>query len=267
MTTHSYLTISSFHKIYAGILLAVSILLFNQSSLAQAGRDSTQHAINFSGSIGLTNNGFSIIPSFSLNSPAAIVQLSWRKNKCSFDPDVRITPDYKKGSMLFWFRYHAIENKKFSLRIGMHPAFNWMPATVTEAGVNKEWIRLRRFFAWEVSPGFRINQKWKIGLYYLQGNGLQNHGPQTTHFVNLNAGISPVKLSQPLTLSIFPAFYYLYLDRQEGTYFTATIQLKHQKWPLALQSIINQTFRSNISGNQIFMWNIGVQYEFKKKLL
>jgi hypothetical protein len=74
-------------------LFAVLFFGFVLQTSATQTPDSTNSVTNFSGSVGITNNGFSIIPTFSLNSPALITQLSWRKKRFSFDPDVRLVPD------------------------------------------------------------------------------------------------------------------------------------------------------------------------------
>ena len=96
------------------ILLAFLFTSFSYISYGQQA-DSTKTISTFSGFVGLTNNGFSIIPTFSLNSPATIMNFAWRKNRFSFDPDIRLVPDASKGAMLFWLRYRIIEKKKFSL--------------------------------------------------------------------------------------------------------------------------------------------------------
>ena len=85
--------------------------------------DSSQKEMTFSGSIGITNKAFSIIPLFSLNSPPAIFLLSWRKNRFSIESDIRLALDARKGNLLFWFRYRLIDKQKFSLRVGIHPVY------------------------------------------------------------------------------------------------------------------------------------------------
>ena len=78
-------------------------LFFAQISYGQ--QDSIKTISSFNGSIGITNNGFSIVPTFSLNSPAAIMNFTWRKNRFSFNPDIRLIPDLSKGGLISWFRY------------------------------------------------------------------------------------------------------------------------------------------------------------------
>ena len=247
--------------------LAFVIVFFFSFSIFSQQIDSTQKVTTFSGSLGVTNNGFSIVPSFSLNQPAIAVLLSWKKSKFSIDPDVRLTFDAKKGGMLLWFRYHAIEGEKFRLRVGAHPALNFQLRPITDNGTPYEITQMRRFLAWEFNPSYQITKHWGVGLYYLQGNAMQNDGPQTTHFVNLNTSISKIKLGENIRLTLLPAVYFLYLDGFTGNYFTATGILAHTKLPFTLQSSINKTFSANLPGNKDFIWNVQINYNFRKNLV
>lgn len=248
------------------IFLLIFITFFHFYGFSQQ-IDTTQKATTFSGSLGVTNNGFSIVPSFSLNAPAVVVLLSWKKNKFSIDPDVRLTFDGKKGGILLWFRYHAIEGEKFRLRAGVHPALNFQLREIVENGVSTEITQMRRFLAYEINPSYQITKHWGVGLYYLEGHGMQKNGPQTTHFVNLNTNISNIKLSKHIKLTLLPAVYYLYLDGFTGNYFTATGILAHTKLPFTLQSSINKTFTANLPGNKDFIWNVQINYNFRKNLV
>jgi hypothetical protein len=247
--------------------LAFIIVFFYSFSGFSQQIDSIQKVTTFSGSLGITNNGFSIVPSFSLNQPAIAVLLSWKKSKFSIDPDVRLTFDGRKGSILLWFRYHAIEGEKFRLRVGAHPALNFQLREITSNGVPSEITQMRRFVAWEFNPSYQITKKWGIGFYYLQGNGMQKDGPQTTHFVNLNTAISKINMGKNIRLTLLPAVYFLYLDGFTGNYFTATGILAHTKLPLTLQSSINKTFDSSLPNNKDFIWNVQVNYNFRKNLV
>lgn len=229
--------------------------------------DSIHKLTTFSGSLGLTNNGISIVPTFSLNSPAALIFLSWRKNKFSIEPDVRLKLDGTKGSMLFWFRYRLVNTKKFSLRVGTHPAYNFAIRKITENGITSSITQARRFIASEIVPNYKIAPNWSIGIYYLQGNGLQKDGPRTTHFLNFNTSVSNINLGSDFRFQFIPAVYYLHLDGKDGNYFTATGILTKKNIPFTLQSTINKTFNSNIPGNKDFIWNVTLSYYFSKNFL
>jgi hypothetical protein len=242
----------------------VLILLVSSQIYGQSSADSTQKITKFSGSIGITNNGFAIIPTFSLNSPAAIVNLAWRKNKFSIEPDIRLVPDGTKGGMVFWLRYRLVENQKFSLRVGGHPAFSFIRKTIADNGVSTEITEMLRFAAFEVVPNYQITPHWSIGAMYLEGHSLQNQGPQTTRVLFLNTNISNIKLRGDFRLTFIPMVYFLNTDNSTGNYFTATGILSNTKLPFSLQSTINKTLASNIAGNQDFMWNVGLTYAFSK---
>jgi len=253
----------NYNRFILSIIFFLSFISIKQINAAEIPRDTTI----FSGSVGLTTNGFSIIPSFSLNSPAIISVLSLRKNKFSFAPDVRLTPDLKKGGMIFWLRYQLVDSKKFSLRAGAHPALNIQLRDITTNGKTTTISQMRRFAAWELAPNFKLTKNWTLGIYYLNGNGLQLDGPRTTHFVTLNTSISKIKITKNLRFNLFAAVFHLDVDGNRGQYFTATGSINHTKSPFALESSINKTFQSKLPGNKDFMWNLSLNYLFSKKLI
>lgn len=255
---------------FKNAFIAILLLAFSQNAFTQQ-PDSLQllakKTTTFSGSVGLTNNGFSIVPTFSLNAPSSIMLFSIRKNKFSFDPDFRFTTNYKKGGMVFWFRYRLIEKKHFSLRIGTHPAFNFALRNVIQNGDTTQITQARRFIANEIAPNYQITPNWGVGLYYLNGNGLQKDGPVLLHFLNLNTHISNIKVGGDFRFQFIPAVYYLNIDGKVGTYFTATGVLTNKKLPFNLSSGINKIIKTNIVGGKDFLWNVTLNYYFSKKMV
>lgn len=226
--------------------------------------DSTQSITVFSGQVGVTNNGFSIIPSFSLNSPAVLLNGSIRKNKLSFEPDIRLVPDASKGGFLFWLRYRLVDHPKFKLRLGAHPAFSFIHRDITINGNTTKITEMLRFGAFEVVPSYQIKPNWGVSAMYLQGHGLQHHGPQLTRALFLNTNISNIQFGKQLRFHLFPSVFFLNTDGYKGNYLTVTGVLAHTELPFTLQGTINQTFKSNIPNNQDFMWNVMVAYNFRK---
>lgn len=245
----------------------VFALLLTLTSLAQSETDSTQKPLNIKGSVGLTNNGISIIPTFSLNAPATIINFYINKNRLSFEPDVRLTLDGRKGGMLFWFRYKFIKDKKFNLSAGIHPAYNFQLRTVTDG--NKSWdiTQARRFIAYEVAPSFVVSKHVSFAPYLLRGMGLQKDGPVSTYFLAFNTNISNIALGKDLRFSWTPQFFYLYLDGQEGFYMANFLRLSHRKSPFSLQSVMNKEIKSNLVGSKNFAWNIILSYSFGQQFI
>lgn len=238
-------------------------LLTLQAGYAQQA-DSAQSATTLSGLVGITNNGFSIIPSFSLNSPAFIASLSIRKNKLSFEPDIRLVPDASKGGVLLWLRYRLVDNQKFKLRLGTHPAFTLIRRGITENGKTTEITEMLRFLAYEAVPSYQIKPNWGVSAMYLAGHALQNHGLQLTRALFLNTAVSNIKLSSKLRFHLYPSVFFLYTDGYRGDYLTVTGVLAHKKLPFTLQSTINHTFKSNVPNNRDFIWNVLAAYNFSR---
>ncbi len=246
-------------------LFLLSIFLFFCSfiSLAQS-KDSTQVPMVFSGNVGFTNNGISIIPTFSLDAPAFVANLSFRKKKFSFEPDIRLVPNAEKGALIWWVRYRLVDNKKFGFRVGAHPAFTLIRRIDIEDGQTKEITEMLRFLAFEAVPSYQFTDKLGVSAMYLQGTALQNHGPQVTRVVFLNLNITDLGIGKNLNFSLFPSVFFLNTDGFTGNYFTATGSLGHKKWPFSLHATINQTINSHIPDNRAFLWNVTLNYNFNK---
>jgi hypothetical protein len=242
--------------------ILVLSLFTNANSYAQ---DSTSKPYVVAGNFGITNNGISIIPTFSLKQPAFNFTASLSKGgKFSIDPDVRLTFDGRKGGAMLWFRYKMVEGKKFNFRVGAHPAFNLALKTVTEG--NKSWniTQARRFVATELAPSYTFNHHFAIGAYYLHGNGLQTDGPISTHFVNFSTSFLGLSIGGNYALNINPQVYYLQVDQQDGFYLTGNVILTNKKSPFAFMYLYNKEIRTNITGSKNLDWNLTLMYNFNK---
>ncbi|MEN9612578.1 MAG: hypothetical protein RLZZ628_3392 [Bacteroidota bacterium] len=255
------------------ILLAFFLGIWSQSlaqmpdstqSVSAQTPDSTQCKTLFTGSFSVTNNGFSIIPTFSLNSPTLISTMSWRTGQLSISPDIRLTPDAKKGGILLWLRYQLIEQKKWSLRVGIHPALAFLEKEIVENNVSSTITQSMRYGAFEIAPVYQITPNLNVGVYYLEGHAFQNTGPQVTRFLNFNGMVSNIKISDKIRFHLLPAIYYLYSDGYQGIYYTATGILTHSKSPFSISSSINQTIKTEIVGGKDFMWNVALNYNIRR---
>lgn len=244
-----------------GIFIYVTILL-TQALFGQK-QDSTIKVTNFSGTISLTNNGLSLIPTFSLGKPAALVILSVSGKRFSFDPDMRFALEGKPWSFLFWTRYKMVNTRKFQVNIGAHPAINFKTFPAMAGG--KETIVARRFLAGELSPNYYFTKNISIGAYYLYSHGFDSGTPTNTHFITLNSNFSHLTLPGRLFLRINPQVYYLKQDDHDGLYLTSFFMLARKNFPVNLSSTINKTIKSNIPGSKDFVWNLGIAYSFHGK--
>jgi hypothetical protein len=246
-------------KGFMGICLTFMTLV----GFAQTKQDSVHSPLMISGNIGTTNNGISIVPTFSLGQPAFNTSFSVSKGgRFSLDPELRLTFDGKKGSAMVWFRYKLINSGKFRFNIGMHPALNFAIRSVTENGKTWKITQARRFIATELSPYFVVNKNFTVGMYYLKGTGLQDDGPVNMHFVTLNTNINNIPLFNNFKLGLSPQVYYLKVDKQDGYYLTGNIVLTKTNSPFGLMSTMNKEINTNIAGSKNFDWNITLMYRF-----
>ena len=245
------------------VLLVFVLLLPGQYSFAQK-KDSTKSISHFSGSISVTHNGISLVPTFSLGKPAAIFLLSVGNGRLTFEPDLRFALEGKPWSFLFWWRYKAVQSAKFRLTVGAHPAINFRTMRLPVNGDSANVIVARRFLAGEVAPNYLLSKNWSVGLYYLFSAGFDVNVPKYSHFLTVNSNISGIRLPGKLLMKLTPQFYYLKQDARDGFYFTSSMTLVKNNFPFSVSAIINKTIRSNILSNKDFVWNTSLVYSFNK---
>ncbi len=222
--------------------------------------DSAKSMLHFNGAATLTNNGISLIPTFSLGKPAAIFEFSITKKRLSFEPQLRFAIEgAKPWSFIFWVRYKMVNTSKFKMSIGAHPSFIFQNSVFIQNNVSKNVILTRRFFAAEIFPNYIVKKNVSVGLYYLYGHGLDETAHN--HFLALTGSISNIKLSKNYFFKAVSQVYYLRLTGNDGIYATSTFTLTKKNFPLAIQSIINKTIQSNIISKN-FVWNASLIYSF-----
>ena len=215
----------------------------------------------FGGVITATNNGVSIIPSFTLGRPAMLFDLSLSGERFSFDPMLRFGMDGKPWSFVFWGRYKAIKDKRFTLTLGGHPAFIFQERLVKVNGREEKMMVNQRFLAMEIAPMYKVSKKLSMGLYYLQGHGFNPIPPRDSRFLALNTVISGLPVGGGFNMRVNPQLFFLDVDANSGTYFTSNFTVSKPGFPIGFQGLFNQKIKSSIPGDD-FIWNVGLLYIF-----
>uniref|UniRef100_UPI00404A66BE hypothetical protein n=1 Tax=Algoriphagus sp. TaxID=1872435 RepID=UPI00404A66BE len=241
-------------------VLIFTIFCFPHSLLAQE-TVSAKPTGQFGGVITATNNGVSIIPSFTLGRPALLFDLSLSGERFSFDPMLRFGMDGKPWSFVFWGRYKAIKDKRFTLSLGAHPAFIFAERIVKVNGKEETMLVSQRFLAMEVAPTYKISKRLSMGLYYLRGHGFNPIPPDNSNFIALNTVISGVPVGGGFTMRINPQLFYLKVDDDSGTYATSNFTVSKPGFPIGFQGLVNQKIKSSIPGDDL-IWNVGLLYIF-----
>jgi len=119
------------------------ILSFTVFSSVQKGYsqypDSTKVPARFGAVVTVTTKGISTIPNLTLGKPAAIFDMVVGR-KLSFEPQFRFSLEAKPWSFLFWWRYKLVNEEKFKMNIGLHPAFSFQSITDSSSGVSQNMI-------------------------------------------------------------------------------------------------------------------------------
>jgi hypothetical protein len=220
----------------------------------------------FRADLSITNNGFAIVPAFTLNKPAAYLDMSMGNKRLSFAPQFRY--DLLEGrpwGFAFIYRYKAIIKPKLQLSVGGHlPALNYVTRTVSIGGIDEDLSVVRRFLVAEIFANYKISKNSNVALYFLRGHAFQNHGPQNSHFLALQANFLKNKFVGKTYFNFHPQVFYLLLDGDDGYYFNATTSFGIDKFPLAIASTINKAIKSDIA-TKSFDWNISLVYTIDKQ--
>ena len=248
-------------KSLCGILMLIFTGFLVTSTLKAQDTAPVNPTGQFGGVITATNNGVSIIPSFTLGRPAMLFDLSLSGERFSFDPMLRFGMDGKPWSFVFWGRYKAIKDKPFTLTVGAHPAFIFQERIVKVNGQEKTMFVSQRFLAMEVAPMYKFSNRLSMGLYYLRGHGFNPIPPDNSNFIALNTVISGVPVGGGFTMRVNPQLFYLKVDDTSGTYITSNFTVTKPGFPIGFQGLVNQKIKSTIVGDD-FIWNVGLLYIF-----
>lgn len=243
-----------------------TIFLLVTSIVSKAQNDTLPSQFHFSGNVGITNNGISIIPTFTLNAPALNSTLSFSNGgKFSIDPDLRFTFDGKKGGALLWLRYKLVNGPKFRLNIGAHPAYNFALRTISENGKTWQITQARRFLAAELAPSYSVNKHFALGFYYLTGRGLQKDGPVSTNYITFNTSFINLPIGGNFAINLSPQIYYLKIDKEDGYYIAGGAGVVNKNSPFSIIGFFNKELHSNITGSKSLIWNLTLSYKFSNK--
>lgn len=218
--------------------------------------------VQISGNAAITNNGISLVPSFSLEQPAAIFNMKVQKGRFSFEPEVAFSlEEGRPWYQLYWLRYKVLDGKKFKLRTGAHLGLNFVK--ILDADSN-DALQTERYLVGELAPSYDLSKNISLGVYYLVARGFDINNTTPLHFLTLNANFNNIKVSKSLNLEITPQVYFLDLFGDgTGYYVTSSFKIFKKNSPLSLSMVINQVLSTEIDGKD-FLWNLTLTYSFPK---
>lgn len=223
--------------------------------------DSLKPVNTFSAAATVTNNGVSLLPTFSLGKPAMMFDLNVGR-RLTFEPQLRFSLQGKPWVFLFWWRYKIVRTEKFRLNVGAHPAFSFK--SIPAANGTDQLLTAQEYLAGEIVPNYFITKNISIGLYYLQSHGFKGASTITTQFLTINANFSRIPVTKDIYFKFQPQVFVLRMDDKHGYYTSATITLMSQKLPLSIQSIVNKAIDTAIPSKD-FIWNLSLIYAYNNQ--
>jgi hypothetical protein len=218
----------------------------------------------FSAGASATNNGISLIPSFSLGKPAAVFDLTVGNKRLSFEPQFRFALTGRPWSFIFWWRYKLLKINNFTFNIGAHPSVVFRERTYIVNGDPEKAIIEQQYVAAEFVPNLALSKTVSIGAYYLVSHGFDRGTAKVTNFIALRSTFSRINLSKKLYLSFTPQVFYLRMDNRGGFYANSTLVLAKRNFPFSISSVMSKTIVSDIIGAKPFIWNISLNYLINK---
>jgi hypothetical protein len=187
--------------------------------------------------IGITNNGFSFIPAFTLEEPATSLDIQLKWKRFSIEPQFQYSLEGKPWSFVFFYRYKTLMKNKYLLTLGSHlPALAFVTEDISSDEGQRTRIVADRIVAGEIINTFVVNPKVIVGLYYIYSRGVQTETLQNGHYLSFNATFPKIRLSEQINMIFSPQVFYLRLDERDGFYVAANLNIAKSDFPVSFGS-------------------------------
>ncbi len=229
--------------------------------LAQEDEPKSYH---FDGNASITNNGFSFIPLFSLGKPATIVEMNIGGDRFTYEPQFRFDLEgMRPWSIIGFWRYKIINRERFMFRVGTQfPALAFMYEEVQSGNITYDKILAQRFLPFDFTLNYDLTPKLSIGLFYLNGNGLEKAEQLTqTNFLSLNVGLHDINITEKLLFNWNAQGFFLDIDGLGGYYTAHTFSIEHSDFPISIASTINKEIESTLDTENL-TWNVSLLYSW-----
>jgi len=239
-------------------ILFFCILIFPLDTLAEEQVDSLKRHLQVSGMVSLNSNGIAPIPAFALGKPAVSANLSLRKNRFSYDPQLAYGLNFKPWIMDNWFHYKLIENASFELRTGINLS---MFFSEYEMANEKVW-RGQRYTTFELAGFRKLPHGLTLGLMCWYDLGIE---PETIsgYFINFVADQPDIGIGKHLMMAINVQLFYInYTEKNDGLFISPKLSISTRKVPVSAFFQGIQALVSNITPFPEFQWNIGIGFTF-----
>ncbi|MDH6358899.1 hypothetical protein [Parabacteroides sp. PF5-9] len=247
------------------LLWSMVCLLFIQFASAQE-TEKKVNPVYIGGVINATTKGISTIPNMTLGKPALVVDLMVGQGRLSFKPQFRFALEGKPWSFTFWGRYKLLQNEKWRVHIGAHPAVVFQYLKVTENGSSRDIIRGNRYLAGEGGASYSLTKNISVGPYSIYSRAMEKDLVRNTYYLTMWVNFSNIWLSEQYSMSFNPQIFYVKMDKPHGFYVAAGVTLSKKDFPVSVSGFINHKIKTDILVGSNLLWNVSVSYSFYNEL-
>jgi hypothetical protein len=247
------------------MLIISTFLLLHSIQILPQTTEKIRSPKHFDGVISLTNKGISTVPNYTLGKPAAILAIS-AGGKLRFEPEFRFALEGRPWMFIFWERLDVVKTDKWYTRIGVNYSDYFRPYEIIEA-VPGNIIRVSQTMTGDFLENYNMTKNYSVGIYYMYSYGFEKDAIKNMHYLVLRNSFMNIKVAKQLSLRFIPQLYYLRVDNKDGIYFSETLTIFWNNFPLSISSIINQPIKTNIPVNDHFLWNVSLQYSFNNQYI
>lgn len=250
------------------VLINYLLFVFLICSITTYGQ--SQDSITFNAAIGLTNNGISNVPNFSLNKPALTSYFNISKGRLSFDPQIHVSTQFKPWQNSYWFHYKLVDHANFKLRAGTGLTFSFDYSSIIDKGVRKSLITGNSYFNVDLSANYIVNKHLTISPLYIHGKGREKSAAGYLHFISLATNIQNINLGTKSKAAITPQIYHVLLDGLNGDFFSTSVAILNNQSPFSISAMINtpighaNTLPADFVWSASLNWNIGKSFYYNK---
>lgn len=243
------------------IALLFLLITFSFNAISQS-NDSLVYKTEVRGSLSFTNNGFSFIPAFTLDKPAALAYLTVDRGRFSFNADIRYALEGRPWAVAFISRYKLLNTPKKQVSLGLYfPTISFIQTPMFIGRKSTEILEAQQAISPELTAGFPLTKKFTLGGNYLYNKGIGNTFIKNGHYLALWSNLTKVELHNNFQLGINSQIFYLRANDQGGSYVSCQIKLAKKDFPITLSSMMFKTISSNLGGKDA-NWNLSLNYNF-----
>jgi len=228
-------------------------------SVSASDSDSTKHPVQISGMVSLNSNGVAQVPAFAAGKPVVMLNLSVRKGRFSYDPNIAYGLNFKPWIFDNWFHYRLVDKLKFELRTGCNVSMFF--SEFKNADTTGIWYG-QRYFTPELAGTFKFDKNRSLAVMLWYDIGVE---PNTISglFYNLMYDRYGIPAGRHITLGVNVMLFYIdYTGNNDGFFISPKFSATSTKLPLSLFFQAIQPFTSNMNPYPNFQYNFGIGFIF-----